>query len=96
MNAQCQPSSMKTEATVSVYGPLGNHSVVRIHGRRLPGLILQADTVAGFLIQLQDAQACLRSGRAQRADAEMDMLIDTLQQWCALIESRLADAGEAL
>ncbi len=73
-----------------------NNGVVRIPGRRLPGLILQADTVAGFLTQLQDAQACLRSGRAQRADAELDMLIDTLQQWNALIESRLADAGEAL
>ncbi len=96
MNAQFLPLSMKTETTVSVYGQLGNHSVVRLPGRRLPGLILQADTVAGFLTQLQDAQACLRSGRAQRADAEMDMLIDTLQQWYALIESRLADAGEAL
>jgi hypothetical protein len=60
------------------------------------GLILQADTVAGFLAQLQEAQACLRSGRAQRTDAELDMLIDVLQQWYALIESRLADAGEAL
>jgi hypothetical protein len=34
--------------------------------------------------------------RAQRTDAELDMLIDVLQQWYALIESRLADAGEAL
>ena len=52
--------------------------------------------MAGFLVQLQEAQACLRSGRAQRADAELDMLIDVLQQWYALIESRLADAGEVL
>ena len=52
--------------------------------------------MAGFLAQLQEAQACLRSGRAQRTDAELDMLIDVLQQWYALIESRLADAGEAL
>ncbi|HIE4292496.1 DUF6959 family protein [Stenotrophomonas maltophilia] len=108
MNAQFLPLSMKTETTLSVYGQLGNHAVVRIPGRRLPGLILQADTVAGFLAQLQadtvagflaqlqEAQACLRSGRAQRTDAELDMLIDVLQQWYALIESRLADAGEAL
>ncbi|MCX2894389.1 hypothetical protein ORG27_12455, partial [Stenotrophomonas lactitubi] len=96
MNAQFLPLSMKTEATLSVYGQLGNHAVVRIPGRRLPGLILQADTVAGFLTQLQEAQACLRSGRAQRADAELDMLVDMLEQWYALIESRLADAGEAL
>ncbi len=95
MNAQFLPLSMKTETTLSVYGQLGNHAVVRIPGR-LPGLILQADTVAGFLAQLQEAQACLRSGRAQRTDAELDMLIDVLQQWYALIESRLADAGEAL
>ena len=93
MNAQFLPLSMKTETTLSVYGQLGNHAVVRIPGRRLPGLILQADTVAGFLAQLQEAQACLRSGRAQRTDAELDMLIDVLQQWYALIESRLADAG---
>ncbi len=96
MNAQFLPLSMKTETTLSVYGQLGNHAVVRIPGRRLPGLILQADTMAGFLAQLQEAQACLRSGRAQRTDAELDMLIDVLQQWYALIESRLADAGEAL
>ncbi|WP_242015791.1 MULTISPECIES: DUF6959 family protein [Stenotrophomonas maltophilia group] len=87
---------MKTEATLSVYGQLGNHAVVRIPGRRLPGLILQADTVAGILAQLQEAQACLRSGRTQRTDAELDMLIDVLQQWYARIESRLAEAGEAL
>jgi len=96
MNAQFLPLSMKTETTLSVYGQLGNHAVVRLPGRRPPGLILQADTVAGFLAQLQEAQACLRSGRAQRTDAELDMLIDVRQQWYALIESRLADAGEAL
>ncbi len=96
MNAQFLPLSMKTEATLSVYGQLGNHAVVRIPGRRLPGLILQADTVAGILAQLQEAQACLRSGRTQRTDAELDMLIDVLQQWYARIESRLAEAGEAL
>ncbi|KAF1016810.1 MAG: hypothetical protein GAK31_00068 [Stenotrophomonas maltophilia] len=93
MNARL---SMKSETTLSVYGQLGNHAVVRIPGRRNPGLILQAETVAGFLAQLQETQASLRSGRAQRADGELDMLIDMLQQWMALIESRLADAGEAL
>lgn len=93
MNAQL---SMKTETTLSVYGLLGNHAVVRIPGRRHPGLILQADTVAGFLAQLQETQSSLRCGRAQRADAELDVMIDMLQQWMALIESRLADAGEAL
>lgn len=96
MNAQFLPLRMKTDETLTVYGPLGNHAVVRIPGRRLPGLIVQADTVLGFLAQLQEAQASLRSGRAQRADAELDMLVDVLQQWHALIESRLADAGEAL
>jgi hypothetical protein len=32
MNAQFLPLSMKTEATLSVYGQLGNHAVVRIPG----------------------------------------------------------------
>ena len=33
MNAQFLPLSMKTETTLSVYGQLGNHAVVRIPGR---------------------------------------------------------------
>lgn len=93
MNAQL---AMKTYATISLYGQLGNHAVVRLPGRRHPGLIVQSDTVAGFIAQLQEAQASLRAGRPARADAEMDLLIEVLQDWYAQIEERLADAGEAI
>ena len=93
MNAQL---AMKTQTTISLYGQLGNHAVVRLPGRRHPGLIVQSDTVAGFIAQLQAAQVSVRSGRTQRAEAEMALLIEVLQDWYAQIEGRLADAGEAM
>lgn len=93
MNARL---AMKSEATISLYGELGNHAVVRMPGRRQPGLIVQADTVAGFIGQLQQAQDSLRSGRVQRADGELELAIAVLEEWYAAIGARLAEAGEAL
>ncbi|GAB3051967.1 DUF6959 family protein [Stenotrophomonas tumulicola] len=93
MNAQL---ATKTQTTISLYGRLGNHAVVRMPGRRHPGLIVQADTVSGFVSQLQEAQSSLRAGRLPRADAEMGLLITVLQEWYAQIEERLAEAGEAI
>ena len=87
---------MKTATEISVYGHFGNHAVVRLPGRRYPGLILQADTVSGFISQLAGAQAALRAGKPQRADAELHLLIETLEHWYAQIEQRLAAAGEQM
>ncbi len=51
---------MKTETTLSVYGQLGNHAVVRIPGGACQGLILQADT-GRVPCPPQEAQARLRA-----------------------------------
>ena len=43
MNAQL---AMKTYTTISLYGQLGNHAVVRLPGRRHPGLIVERPDLA--------------------------------------------------
>jgi hypothetical protein len=46
---------MKKEATVEIYAEESNFAVIRIPSRRYPGLLIQGDSLAGIVGELEEA-----------------------------------------
>jgi len=80
-------------ADVEVFGDAVNASVLRLPGRKYPGILVQGDSLHTLLRSVAQATEALRLGRGDDAEAELVDLLGTLRQYQAAYEAALEAAG---
>lgn len=79
---------------VESYGDAGNNAVVKMPGRRFPGVVIQGDTLATLTrIARRVAQRIPQSGVGELLDEATD-LADRLEDILARLSEAMDEAGE--
>ena len=83
---------------VEVLSTATNGGIVRMPGRRFPGVVIQGDTLNSLRRTVADAAARVvgPSGDLEEAAAELEEILSSLDLILADYEERLADAGFSL
>jgi hypothetical protein len=78
---------------VELFTDGGNNAVVRMPGRRFPGVVIQGDTLSNLWSMASNA---LEQQRASRSDVSLDqleMIVDDLNDMLRRYENALDRAG---
>jgi len=67
----------------------GNNAVVRMPGRRFPGVLVQGDTLASLLSWAERVEALVKAGEQTEAREEAQALADELGRWLHGYEAAL-------
>jgi len=78
---------------VEMFGDAVNAAVLRVPGRKYPGILVQGDSLHALRRSVSRAIAALRVGSGDDAETELADLESTLQQYQAAYEAALASAG---
>ena len=86
---------MKSSISIDLYGQPGNAAVVRMPGRKSPGVVLQADTLLEIARQLHRI-ANLASSSSANAElsSEVLSLADQFDEFIRKLQGELTIAGE--
>jgi len=85
---------MKKEISVALYGEEANYAVIRLPDRKNPGVVVQADSLAGLIEQLSSALGALDARDLDEAFAEIESIRDNFEALYKNIESELISHGE--
>lgn len=81
---------------VEVFSNTVNAAVVRLPGRRFPGIVVQGDSLSTLASDVRGALDALRAGDTEEASAELESLHRKLETMLAVYEAALDEAGLAL
>ena len=87
---------MKTEIKITLYGSERNNAVIRLPGRKNPGIALQADSLRGYIEQVSGVIEMIASKDLGGAKSELNELLDDLKGLCKTVEDELNEVGEKL
>ncbi|MFP2928003.1 DUF6959 family protein [Pyxidicoccus sp. 3LG] len=77
-----------------------NAAVVRMPGRRYPGVALQGDSLKILIDSVEDVLDCLRHStdpeRLDEAREELELVLSTLGEYRAVFERVMQERGEPL
>ncbi len=78
---------------VELVGDAINGPVIKLDGRRFPGILLQGDSLANLCAVAQNVIAALSDGRIQSACEEATELSDQLSSYKRAYESAMTSDG---
>lgn len=77
------------QVEVELLSPGGNNAVVRMPGRRFPGVLVQGDTLASLLSWAERVEALLQAKQQAKALEDAQGLADELATWLQDYEAAL-------
>lgn len=87
---------MKTEITVSLYGENKNFAVIKLPDRKNPGTVFQADTLRGFLSDIEEVLAQLNAGEVDSAKTDLQFVSEKLAGIYSMLEEEVSSVGEVV
>jgi hypothetical protein len=84
---------MKRDVTVEALSELGNFAVVRLPGRRYPGIVVQGDSLWSLRCQAHELRTRLASGASQDMAEEVELLCEALDAIGEHYERSLKENG---
>jgi hypothetical protein len=88
---------MKSNISIELYGHLGNNAIVRMPGRKNPGVVVQADTLAEFARRVRLIVKLASSSPAgEELVDEAASLTDEFDELIRKLNSALTGAGEKI
>ena len=78
---------------VELIGEVTNATVVRLPGRRFPGIVIQGDSLAILASAAERALKALGAGRGEEASEELQELVDLLGRYRTEYEKALGVTG---
>ena len=84
----------KTE--VEVFGSVPNAPIMRVSGRKYPGVLIQGDSLHNLLSLVQAIEGCIDAGDKVSAGETLNEVKELLQGYLAVYEKTLSEAGMSL
>jgi hypothetical protein len=76
-----------------LFTPGGNGAILRLPGRRFPGVLVQGDSLSILLSMAEAVETLLEEGRTPEAAEEVGDLADSLAEMLRRYEAALKDHG---
>jgi len=85
-----------TTLQVELFTDQGNNAVVRLPGRKFPGVLIQGDSLSHLVALVKEASESLNHASRQDAEAALDELGSSLRETLERYESAMKAHGMAL